>query len=236
MFLIDISAMRNHLKVHNKSNPNEKDSDDVTVAEPALKKFKSLKQPDLKLFVKKESLGELLAKCAAKDGFSINAITNSSAIKELIQKRGYQMPRSTTTTTVLIMQFFEVKRKKLKTQLISEIKNGAKYSITVDEWTDINIKRFLNVTLHGNGVAHNLGLIKIIGSCDAVATQNLVEAKLLEFGIALSDIVCSTHDGAAVMQRYERLTVYVNINKQQLAVKSKSSRNGVDRFLVHKYA
>lgn len=36
----------------------------------------------------KESLGELLARCAAKDGFSIRGI------REFITKRNYEMPKS----------------------------------------------------------------------------------------------------------------------------------------------
>jgi hypothetical protein len=80
-----------------------------------------------------------------------------------------------------------------------------KFSITVDEWTDISMKRYINVTLHHNNVCYRLGLLKIGGSCDAFKTTELVEQKLAEFGLTFKDVVASTHDGAAVMQKYGRI-------------------------------
>jgi hypothetical protein len=54
-----------------------------------------------------------------------------------------------------------------------------KFSITVDEWTDINIKRCLNLTLHDGDNSYKLGLVEINGSFYAETTQKLVEEKLL---------------------------------------------------------
>jgi hypothetical protein len=60
--------------------------------------------------LKRESLGELLAKCAAEDGFSIHAITKSFVFREFITKRGYKMPRSRSTVRKLILDFYVEKR------------------------------------------------------------------------------------------------------------------------------
>lgn len=197
----------NHLKRHeiyiNKRTSNQEETTSV-------KSSKIVNSQQILKFVKRESLGELLAKCAAKDGFSIHAITNSSAIREFIHKRGFEMPRSRNTVKKLIIQFYEQKREELKNNLNTRKNNEQKFSITVDEWTDINMKRYMNVTLHSKSSCYKLGLAKIDGSCDAEKTKKIVEDKLLEFGIQFSDIVASTHDGAAVMQKYGRNISAIN--------------------------
>lgn len=112
------------------------------------------------------------------------------------------MPKSEVSIKNHIFNFAEEMKQELKAE-IAELKSiKAKFSITVDEWTDINIKRYLNVTLHDGKVSFKLGLIEVHGSCDAEATQKLVEEKLLQFGLTFTDIVVSTHDGAAVMKKY----------------------------------
>jgi hypothetical protein len=68
---------------------------DYNVAESS-SRVSSAQQQGLDLYIKRESLGELLAKCVANDGFSFHAVTNSSAIGEFINKRGYTMHKSVT--------------------------------------------------------------------------------------------------------------------------------------------
>jgi hypothetical protein len=82
------------------------------------------------------------------------------------------------------------------------LKNGQRYSITLDEWTDNSTKRYMNVTLHDANEAFVLGHTQINGSCNSSKTKVLIEKKLAEFGISLSKhIIASTHDGAAVMKK-----------------------------------
>src|ERR1700690_3966984 len=49
-------------------------------------------QTNLNRFIKAETLPEILAKCAAKDGFSFNAILHSSTIRGYISFKGLSMP------------------------------------------------------------------------------------------------------------------------------------------------
>jgi hypothetical protein len=100
---------------------------------PTTAKKPKTSQPSVLHYLKRESLGELLAKYAAEDGFSIRAITNSFAIREFITKRGYEMPRSRPTVRKLILDFFVEKRNALKCELQSLVGNGVKFSITADE-------------------------------------------------------------------------------------------------------
>lgn len=153
-------------------------------------------------FIKRASRNELLAKCAAKDGFSFRAITHSEAIRSFILSKNYDMPKSEVTIKQCIMKFCEEKQAELKQKLIKKGIN-AKLSITVDEWTNNNYIRFINVTLHSPTWQHNLGLTKIDGSCNATETIRLIELTLNKYSLNLkTDIVASTHDGASVMVKY----------------------------------
>lgn len=197
------SAMANHLK--NKHLLNIKrtmeESEGKCLPEPKRPKVNTVAD-----YIRRESLGELIAKCAAFDGFSIRGITNSSAIREYITKRGYEMPKSIHSVKKIILDFANIKKKELCDILQKKIANGERFSITCDEWTNIKMKRFLCVTLH-TSQAYKLGLIKIHGSCDAKKTEQLIRQKLEEFNLNFQEhIVASTHDGAQVMQKYGKLT------------------------------
>lgn len=195
------TGMINHLKIHKISLLKTKNDD---LIDAASKKSKMDSSGILK-FVSRETLEEILAKCAAKSGFSIKGIVSSEAITGFIQSRGYTMPKSETTVIKYVMKFYEDKKAEMKVALLLQIKSGNRFSITVDEWSDINMRRYINVTLHSSVRAYVLGLVPIIGSCDSDATISLVTQKLKEFGINLdSDIVASTNDGAAVMVKYGR--------------------------------
>lgn len=61
---------------------------------------------------KKVSLGERLARFAAIDGFSINAITESDQIRELLRDKGFTLPKSKTDVMNLIYILFGNSRRK----------------------------------------------------------------------------------------------------------------------------
>ena len=86
------------------------------------------------------------------------------------------MPKSQNTVAKLIITFYEIRKQELCDKISFLKKCGEKFSITVDEWTDI--KRYISVTVH-NKVAYRLGLVKIDGSCDASTTEELVKQKLM---------------------------------------------------------
>jgi hypothetical protein len=116
--------------------------------------------------------------------------------------RGYTMPKSETTVANLIISFYDIKKQELCDK-ISVMKNsGAKFSITVDEWTDIAMNRYLNFTLQ-NQISYWLGLFKINGSCDAFLTRSLDKPKLADFELGVTVIIASTHDAADLLPKFE---------------------------------
>lgn len=99
------SSLANHLRAKHKI--------DVKInEEPPEKKAKTTSS--LFSFIKRESMAELLAKCAAYDGFSIHAMTHSSIIREFFTKRGYEMPRSENTIKKIIVDFAKEKKNRVK--------------------------------------------------------------------------------------------------------------------------
>ena len=50
--------------------------------------------------------------------------------------------------------------------------SGTRFSITIDEWTSCNSKRYLNVKLHSQEDIYRLGLTRIEGSWDSYKVQS----------------------------------------------------------------
>lgn len=197
------TGMINHLKLHSISLQKRNLGDTNETDASSSKNTKSVGNGIIN-FISRESLNEILAKCATKDGFSIKGITSSEAIRGFVASRNYKMPKSETTVMKYIMDFYKEKKEELMASLLEQKKSGERFSITVDEWSDINVRRFMNITLHSaTKPPVVLGLSAIIGSCDSNATIDLVKAKLKDYGIEMdNDIVGSTHDGASVMVKY----------------------------------
>jgi hypothetical protein len=89
--------MAKHLKTHGKSPPE--DSSRQASPGPA-KKFKGCGSASTDLmskFVVRLTRKEALAKCAAEDGFAIDAIRNSEAIKSYLTSKGFEMPKTASS-------------------------------------------------------------------------------------------------------------------------------------------
>ena len=72
------------------------------------------------------------------------------------------------------MQLFHDYYAKIKANIIFKIsinkmkEENKKFSISIDEWTSLRNRRYMNVHLHYVGEdSENLGLIRIYGSCPA---------------------------------------------------------------------
>lgn len=199
------TGMINHLKLIHRINVLKSKSninDDVNEESVSVVK----RDTGILKFLRRESLGEILAKCAASDGFSFNAIAKSEAIQDYVKSRNFNMPKSPKTVAKHVLDFYEEKKIELTKKIGKLVENGTKFSITVDEWSDIRMRRYINVSLRSVEEVVNLGLIEITGSCNAEATVSYVKSRLAEFGLDVDrDIVASTHDGASVMIKYSQL-------------------------------
>lgn len=204
-----------HYKLHQNSDklPNEPSTSQAhnktqkRKAEDTTEPHKHQKsQPKIDDFIRKPTLEETLSKFAAKDGFSFHSIVNSEGLKDYIKLKGWSMPKSCSTVTKLIEKFYESKKVEIKTKLKQILSDGGMFSISLDEWSDCQMRKYLNITLHAENEDIVLGLLPVIGSCDAFKTRDLVKKFLNDFDLRLDDdIVASCNDGAAVMVKYGKL-------------------------------
>jgi hypothetical protein len=68
------------------------------------------------MFLKKESLVEILAKLVAVDGFSMNAVVKSTFIRKSIEAKGFNMVQSQNTLSSMLKKHaVELKEKVSKT-------------------------------------------------------------------------------------------------------------------------
>lgn len=75
--------------------------------------------------------------------------------------------------------------------------------MTLDEYTSIQNRRYININVHSDEKHWSLGLTKICGSLTSARTIEIVSRKLEDFGLSLNHhIVGCTTDGASVMVKF----------------------------------
>lgn len=207
------SSMQNHLSSqHNIEDPTKGKDQSSQITDTAHNVGPSLKRNfdgsrKITSFIVRQSLQEVLAECAAKDGFSVAGIANSSAIRGYVCQKGYEMPKSEQTIWEMILSFHRLKFNELKADINSKLTKDTRFSISLDEWTDLTSRRYLMINLHDSEGSYNLGLKAIpSGHCTSDVIHGLVISGLADVGLNLKKhIVASTSDGASVMAKYGRL-------------------------------
>ncbi|KAI8115015.1 hypothetical protein CVS40_12692 [Lucilia cuprina] len=154
------------------------------------------------------SLDEILSRAVAEDGFSINSVCKSKLLKSYLKSLKMEMP-SQMTAWKQIYSFYEQKKIEYINIFEKILIEGGKFSIIVDEWVDVSAYKYINVSVRGynpnsNSLeVFNLGLQQITTKGTAENIEKCIKEKLTEFKINLdTDVVASTHDGAAVMKKY----------------------------------
>lgn len=74
--------------------------------------------------------------------------------------------------------FTNKKKDKLAEKLQDLVKCGARFSLTNDEYTSSQNKRFMSVNLHGLEMYWNLDMIRIQGTMPAKRVKELVNSQL----------------------------------------------------------
>ena len=149
-----------------------------------------------------------LAEQAAKDNFTFSQIASRVNLLGLIARHPQtKVPTSPPAIKAAVMRCFEKVKKEYIETFGKMLKDNRRFSVTLDEATSMSNKKFFNVNLHANGgIVFNLGLIRVLEECGSEKCQELLRAKLGEFGLNIaSDIVSVTSDGAAVMKKLGRL-------------------------------
>ena len=84
-----------------------------------------------------------------------------------------------------------------------KLKGDFRFSVTMDEYTSVRCRRYMNINIHSQNDVINLGLIRMRDSCGAEKIFQLLEKQLAHFGITnmQTSIVSIVSDGASVMKK-----------------------------------
>lgn len=170
---------------------------------------RALAIPSILNFVKRRTLNEEVARMAAKDGFSVNGITNSEFIRQSFTARGMKLPTSNACVMKLVRDFYCEAKAKTMQEIQKRVAEGQSASLTLDEWTSVNNKRYININTHfADGVMINLGLVLVNGSLPADKIVEIVKDVLADFGFKPTDVFGATTDAAAVMVKFGRTSEF----------------------------
>ena len=121
-------------------------------------------------------------------------------------EKGYDFPKNHKQAIQLVKNYSASVKAKLKNQLNSFLLTGERFFITLDEYTSLKNRRFLNINIHQKNKHRNLGLARVSGSFPAEKTAEIVSERVEELGLNLADcIVCSVTDGASMMVKFGKI-------------------------------
>ena len=142
----------------------------------------------------------MISRMVSKNCLPIEKFITSMDLRSLFLHPGFKLPSSTSTIRQLIFHNAESIKSVMKSEIAEFIKRGKRFSVSLDEWTSLRSKRYMNVNLHSVNDFENLGLIRLFGRIDSDAIVQRLKESLNEFGINIDKhVVALISDGAAVM-------------------------------------
>ena len=79
---------------------------------------------------------------------TLNQTVNSKMIKTFFTKNGWEMP-TINTMKKIILHTKDLHVERVKNMINTELHHNTKFSASIDEWTSISNKRYLNIILNG---------------------------------------------------------------------------------------
>ena len=117
--------------------------------------------------------------------FQSRYVTQSDLLRKGLESDGFTQPKSITTVSSYVAQSAEKKREIVREKIKKLIMEGARFSVSLDEWTCSGKRsRFLNIILHYMNESTNLGMDHVNGSLPAHAMKKMLIAKLNRFGLS----------------------------------------------------
>ena len=89
----------------------------------------------------------------------------------------------------MVMSHFGKKRDELISYFKKQVAADEGFSITLDEYTSLQNKRYLNINVHEQTNRWSLGLVSIKGSFTSERVEEAVRKKLNDFGLDLISIL-----------------------------------------------
>ena len=108
----------------------------------------------------------------------------------------------------LIHREYDDIQKQIKTEIEMKLKGDFCFSVTMDEYTSVCCRRYMNINIYCQNDVINLGLIRMRDSCGTEKIFQLLEKQLVHFGITNMQtcIVSIVSDGASVMKKLGKIS------------------------------
>ena len=202
-------GLLDHLKLKHQIDLRSKKDEGLVL--PSVKKMKVDTKID-KYLTGKQSDENLIAELVAVDRFSFNQISKSKPLRKGLKALGYEIPTTRYGVSKVFMKQFAIEKMKVANELKEFRDQGIRFSITLDESTNVSMKRLYNLNVHFASRFQSLGMMPVKGSCNAEKVVDLTKERLKLFNLDLdSDIVGATTDGAEVMKKFGRLIDGIHI-------------------------
>ena len=130
-------------------------------------------------------------------------VTSETLRQSLESKTGHKLPNSGQTLKNMVVDFSIKAKNYVNGKLIDD---RTMKSITIDEWTSISNKRYLNVNIHSLSGNFSLGLVHIDDKANSENLFELLKGRLSEFSVDWKQIISITCDGASVMVKLGRIS------------------------------
>lgn len=147
-----------------------------------------------------ETLDRFISRMDSVDGIPFVRFTISKDIRSGLEARGFdKIPRSPNSIRKRVLDYTFYVQEEIRKD-IAELRVKFKLSLSLDEWSSISNRRYLNINVHANGRVINLGLHRITGSAKTNKILQLLIDVLADYGLELKrDIISITTDAATVM-------------------------------------
>ena len=85
-------------------------------------------QHSIREYRKKQSLGEILVRLAAEDGFSFLRIAQSKFIRSSLSSKGFALPKSHSTISIKVREYSLQMKSCVKQEITELLQNNARFS------------------------------------------------------------------------------------------------------------
>lgn len=203
------TSMATHLRTQHNIVPGDDGTASVSAGGSGTqKRAAAFGTPSVNKFFKaQESLSEYLAKWTAKNNFTVAGIIGCAELSKFLATRNMSMPKSRETVWKHVEKFYEEKFGEQTKKIEAKVAKKVKFSISLDEWTDNTMKRYLKLFLHDHEEVFSLGLVPIPkGHCTSEVLEVIVRERLQLVGVDLSSsVVASTSDGDTTVKKLAEL-------------------------------
>ena len=142
------------------------------------------------------------------DGFFIHS-TSKKFIRESLSVKDFCLPSSDSSIINLNHSENDHIQKEIKAEIETKVKVNTRLSVTMDEYTLVHYRRYMNINVHCQNDVINLGVMTMLESYGAEKILQLLEKQLADFGITKMQIsvVSIVSGGASGMKKLFKISL-----------------------------